>query len=71
MDFIAFLLHISGLTFVFTYGMSCYNVLYRYMFNNLNLYRLIHRNNTKKNILKYNVYNIGVGLILINRLLVL
>lgn len=74
MDFIAFLLHLAGLTFVVTYGMSCYNVLYRYICHYFNLYLLLHRQYTKNNhtcTLKYNVYNIGEGLILIKKLFVL
>lgn len=49
MDFIAFLLHLAGLTFVVTYGMSCYNVLYRYICHYFNLYLLLHRQYTKNN----------------------
>lgn len=72
MDFIALLLHLAGLTFVVTYGMSCYNVLYRYICHYFNLYLLLHRQYTKNNhTLKYNVYNIGEGLILIKKLFVL
>lgn len=48
MDFIAFLLHLAGLTFVVTYGMSCYNVLYRYICHYFNLYLLLHRQTHQK-----------------------